>query len=921
METKSFIQQVVRYVMDAHSHQLLNIWIVWPNKRAGLFFLNTLKSQFSQASFSPKILTIQDFATDMSELRLMDSMELGMEFYEVYKSIVKNDETESFEQFTSWASMLLQDFDEIDNNLSNPKEVFGYLKNIKDIDHWSQQLDQSNTLKESYMKRWENLWNFYKSLQQHLLQKKQGYRGLIYKQAASKVQGFLTQNTDVQIVFAGFNAFTKAQEKIVFDVLEAGHGVALWDVDSYFMQDVSNETGKFFRRLQNMPYYKTHPFLWENDYFRTAKKIQSVAVSKNIGQVKYVGNLLKEGFAENQSQTAIILANENLLEPLLNAIPESITAANITMGLPLQQLGVAQFFKHIFKIHAFLSEGNMVGKEFYYKDVFSICDLLNGITQLGAVKRLQEQITKNNLVFLTPKSVTELTDLSADKEVVQLIFSAWEVTDVLDNFKRIIQLLKGILLKSKSDNSLNTEYLFHFHEIFNKLDAYQSRYAFLKDIKTLNRVFSELVKTQKLSFSGEPLEGIQIMGLLESRNLDFGRVIMLGANEGFMPTKPDRRTLLPLEVRLAFGLPTYKEADAIFAYHFYRLVCRASEMVFIYNTDTESFGTGEMSRFLLQLKLDSPHQVQEITIGNTAPVAQNPLKSIEKTAGIIQLLKQRALSGFSPTVLTNYILNPFKFYEQFVLKVYEEKQVEENVELRTLGDIVHHSLEAFYKPYENKHLSLSILDEMLQNIEPVVRVYFEKNLQGGKFDSGKNLIVFYVAQKFVENLIKIDRRQLEKGNQIKILQTERTLATKFDLPHFEFPILLKGTVDRIDEVDGQIRIVDYKTGKVELPNLEIVEWDRLREDFKYSKAFQVLFYAYLLDKCDHVQLPVKAGIISFKNLSAGFMPFAVKDKTGRGAIKEHQIDADVLKTFESLLTWLLKEIYDPSIPLTEKLAP
>ena len=230
----------------------------------------------------------------------MDSMELGMEFYEVYKSIVKNDETESFEQFTSWASMLLQDFDEIDNNLSNPKEVFGYLKNIKDIDHWSQQLDQSNTLKESYMKRWENLWNFYKSLQQHLLQKKQGYRGLIYKQAASKVQGFLTQNTDVQIVFAGFNAFTKAQEKIVFDVLEAGHGVALWDVDSYFMQDVSNETGKFFRRLQNMPYYKTHPFLWENDYFRTAKKIQSVAVSKNIGQVKYVGNLLKEGFAENR---------------------------------------------------------------------------------------------------------------------------------------------------------------------------------------------------------------------------------------------------------------------------------------------------------------------------------------------------------------------------------------------------------------------------------------------------------------------------------------------------------------------------------------------------------------------------------------------------------------------------------------------
>lgn len=923
METKSFIRQVVRYVIDAHAHQLLNIWVVWPNKRAGLFFLNTLKSQLKQASFSPKILTIQDFATDLSELRLVDSLAQSMEFYEVYKSTIQSDEIESFEQFTSWASMLLQDFDEIDSNLSNPEEVFGYLKNIKDIDHWSRQLDQSNPLKESYLKRWGNLWGYYERYRQHLLQKKQGYRGLIYKQATSKIQDFLVQNPDVQIIFAGFNAFTKAEEKIVFDILEANRGVALWDADSYFIDDESNDTGQFFRRLQNMPYYKTHPFLWEANHFQTAKKIQSVAVSKNIGQVKYVGNLLKQSIEDGQSlkQTAIILADENLLEPLLNAIPESVAAANITMGLPLKQLGVAQLFKHIFKMHTGLSKGTAAIKEFYYKDVFSICDLLSGIVQLESVKCLQEQVTKDNLVFLTPKSVVGLTGLTDDKEVVQLIFSAWAETDVLGNFRKIIRLLKDKLLKNKANHSLKMEYLFHFHEIFNKLEAYQSHYLFLKDIKTLNRIFTELVNTQKLSFSGEPLEGLQIMGLLESRNLDFDRIIMLGVNEGFLPAKPDHRTLLPLEVRLAFGLPTYKEADAIFAYHFHRLVSRASELIFVYNTDTDSFGAGEMSRFLLQLKIGSPHQVREITIGNTAPVAQNPLKSIAKTPGIIGLLKQRAQTGFSPTALTNYILDPFKFYEQFILKVYEEKQVEENVELRTLGDIVHHSLEAFYKPYENKFLSLGILDEMLQNIEPVVREHFENNFQGGNFDSGKNLIVFYVAQKFVENLIKIDRNQLENGSQIKILHTERTLTLSFDVPGFDFPLLLKGTIDRVDEKDGLIRIIDYKTGKVEPVNLEIVEWESLREDFKYSKAFQVLFYAYLLEKCDGVGLPFEAGIISFKNLSAGFMPFAVKDKPGRGAIKEQQIDAAVLKTFESLLTLLLKEIYDPGMPITEKLIP
>jgi hypothetical protein len=923
MKVKSFIEQVVKHVIDNHGNQLLNTWVVWPNKRAGLFFLNSLKAQFKQASFSPKILTIQEFAIDMSELQLIDNLEQSMQFYEVYKHTAQSDEAENFDQFTSWASMLLHDFDEIDSNLNNPKEVFEYLKNIKDIDHWSRQLNNPNPLKDSYLKRWDKFWQYYELFSQQLIQKKQGTRGLIYRKATDKVQAFLHQNPEVNIIFAGFNAFTKAEQKIVFDILEAERGIALWDVDSNFIRCDSNEIGQFFKGLQSLPYYKTHPFLWECDYFQEEKKIQAVAVSKNIGQVKYAGNLLQKNFQApaNEGQTAIILADENLLEPLLNAIPDTITAANITMGLPLKNLGVAQLFKHIFKIHTALSKGKSPIKEFYYKDVFSICDLLNGIVQLESVKNLQKQITKNNLVFLTPKSIFDQTESIDDKEVVRLIFSNWPEKETLGNFKKIIQILKEKLLQNKDANALKIEYLFHFHEIFNKLETYQLRYPFLDDIKTLHRIFTELVNTQKLSFSGEPLEGLQIMGLLESRNLDFDRIIMLGVNEGFLPAKPNHRTLLPLEVRLAFDLPTYKESDAIFAYHFYRLISRSSDITFIYNTDTDSFGAGEMSRFLLQLKLDSPHHIQEIKLDNTAPIAQNQLKSIEKTPGIIELLKQRAETGFSPTTLTNYILNPFKFYEQFILKVYEEKQVEENVELRTLGDIVHHSLEAFYKPYENRFLNIAILDEMLQNIEPMVRKHFENNFQGGNFSHGKNLIIFYVAQKFVEQLIKIDRRLLENGRKIKILYTEKTLSASLDLPHFDFPIQLKGTVDRIDEVDGQTRIVDYKTGKVETIQLEIIEWESLTTDFKYSKAFQVLFYAYLLGKSNEANSPYEAGIISFKNISAGFMPFAVKDKSGKGVTKEQLIDAAVLKTFETLLTSLLQEIFNPAMPITEKLMP
>lgn len=916
------MQRVVQYVVDSHADNLLNTWVVWPNKRAGLFFLNLLKTKLNHSSFAPKILTIQDFAIELAELQLLDNLELSMELYNVYQSVTPKDETESFDQFLGWSPMLLRDFDEIDDNLNKASEVFGYLENIKEVDHWSKQLGAANSMMESYMKKWENLTFYYENYQTQLLQKKKGYRGLIYRQAVSKTENFLIKNPDVHLIFAGFNVFTKAEEKVIFDILESERGTALWDVDTYFTTHASNEFGKFFKDIQDKSYYKTHPFLFESSNFNKQKNIQVVAISKNIGQVKYAGNLLKQLIKKDLgcAQTAVVLADENLLEPLLNSLPESVGAVNITMGLPLKQIGLSQLFKHIFKLLITQTNSLNSKQEFYYKDVFSICDLLNSFVELESVKVLQAQIIQKNLVFLSPTSIASLTNSHSGCSLVQHIFSHWSEECILQNCHQIITELRINLLKSNTNNTLRMEYLFHFHEIFNKISSYQTRYPFIANLKTINQIFTESINTQKLSFSGEPLEGLQVMGLLESRNLDFDRVIMLGVNEGFLPAKSNMQTLLPLEVRLAFGLSTYKESDALYAYHFYRLICRPSEVHLLYNSDTNSFGAGEMSRYLLQLQLDSPHQIKKITVGNTSPVVTNPIKSIDKSTELLDVLKLRAQTGFSPTVLTNYILNPFKFYEQFILKVYEEKQVEENVELRTMGDIVHQSLETIYKPYRGKFLNLNMLKVMMNNAESVVRTHFEKNFKGGNFKSGKNLIIYQVVQKFVEKLIDLDREIIEQGKQLRILDLERKLQVQLDFPDFDFPIILKGTVDRIDELDGKTRIVDYKTGKVEQTNLEIIEWDSLREDFKYSKAFQVLFYAYLLDKCDDVQLPVEAGIISFKNLSAGFIPFTVKDKPGKGAIKESQIDATVLKSFESLLLLLLKEIFNPSIPLTEKLS-
>jgi len=420
-----------------------------------------------------------------------------------------------------------------------------------------------------------------------------------------------------------------------------------------------------------------------------------------------------------------------------------------------------------------------------------------------------------------------------------------------------------------------------------------------------------LANMETLDFIGQPLTGFQIMGMLESRNLDFETVIITSVNEGILPSGKANNSFIPFDVKRDYGLPTYKEKDAIYVYHFYRLIQRAKNIYITYNTEPDVLEGGEKSRLITQLLTDKnlkPNITHTIATPKIS-IDPKPLIKIEKDGQFMEDLKAFALQGFSPTSLTNYIRNPIDFYTRNILKINDLEEVEENIAANTFGTIIHDSLEQLYTPLIDQVLTEEHIKTLKKQVPEVVQQHFTKNLSGVDVSKGKFLLVYNVILKYLHNFLDNELKQL-KRHEIKILALEERYEELITVPGLDFPIKLKGTLDRVDEFDGTICIIDYKTGKVEAKNVKVTDWEALITDYDKSKAFQLLCYAYLYSK-KHAKSDVQAGIISFKHLSKGLFPFS-EDKDTR-------IHTDTLATFENYLFQLISEICNAAVPLTEKI--
>ena len=886
---------------------------VLPSKRAGFFLKNLLAQKTLETSFAPRILSIEAFVEEISELRYATSTRLMFDLYAAYID-EQGLEKESFYEFSRWGQMLLQDFNEIDRYLVNTVKFFDYLGSLQEIRHWTPE-GTSTPLIDKQVKFWKSLLPIYTRFRNRLEEEGLGYQGQIYRTATTKVQAHIENNGSFHYVFAGFNALNTSEEYIIREILKHGQADIFWDADSYYLHNPVHDAGYFLRsHFKSWEYLKTTPPKGVGHFFNTPKTIQITGLPKNVAQAKYAGGLIGdilEKEVKALDKTALILGDETLLNPILHSLPESLKGVNITMGYPLKDSTLAHLFSVLFQIFKEKGHKGISTKKILI--LFSNPFLQEWFLNLGFAHSVTTgRIVREKKPFLSaadfenhgfPLALRQLLSLHPYPDPGALI----------SRFITLLETLENIYLNSQ--DSVSVEFLRHFHLLFNQLSELHQTYPFLTDIPSCFMLYEQLLEEDTLDFEGKPLEGLQIMGMLESRCLDFETVIITSVNEGVLPAGKSNNSFIPFEVKREFNLPTYKEKDAVYTYHFYRLLQRAKNIYICYNTEPDVLNGGEPSRFIHQLRNDSitSKSIQNHLAAPESGIAPSPSEIIRKSPALLALLALKASKGFSPTSLSRYIQDPLEFYRKNVLSIRDALELEETIAPNTFGNVIHETLETLYRPYLGEILEPVHMAQMKNQVSEALPEAFEKHYLKGSRLLGKNLMALKVMEKYLELFLQLELKRIVR-HEVRILGVEKKLIRELsDIPGCPGPVRIKGTVDRIETVDGELRIIDYKTGRVDASNLRIADWGTLSEDPGKSKAFQVLCYAWLLQ--EEMPIPAsnfRAGVFSFKKIGAEFQWFGFKTAHNK---QDEMITAEVLQHFQEVLKSVVTELFNPEIPL------
>jgi len=907
----TFISETLDDILSSQS-SFEDCVFVLPSQRAGVFVKNELKQKLHQG-FLPEIVTIESFTQKIAEIQQGDTIQLLFHFYKVYCEIEEH--PDAFDVFSSWAFVVMQDFNEVDQYLVNTEDIFNYLRDIQRLRKWSVkgEFKETELIKDHFIFM-ERLGKYYNRLTAHLLEENVGYQGLIYRQAVQKAASFLEKYSTTKFYFIGFNALNRAEESLIQSFLATGRAEMYWDVDRAFFESY-HSAGTFIRKYYTeWRYYEERDIKLLSSQFSESKNIQIIGTTKNVSQLKYAGEIL-EGFS-NYQNTALVLGDESLLSVALNSIPKKVAAINITMGYPLQNIPVSHFIVAVFQL--FITQEKLqksTTNEFYHKDVLRFFKnplMFQLLKEKDAafILKIQTWISAENRSFISLEVLASYVSY-VNKDTANIILAIFQPYQGVEDFiNRILSFIENI---RSQVTSLEKEYLFRFYTAFTQLKNLNASYAYFQDIKTLYQFYRRIVASEKLSFQGEPLKGLQVMGMLETRVLDFENVIITSVNEGVLPSNNTQSTFIPFDVKLAFGLPTYKEKDAIFSYHFFRLLQRAKNVYLLYNTENDAFGNGEKSRFLTQLELIRDDLIQK-SIAQKVITKKTELQKIKKNPQVLERLKEFAEKGISPSALIKYLYNPVEFYKERVLGIREADEVEETVAANTLGTIVHDALDELYTPLQGHLLTVEAVKSMQKQTEQLVKKYFVHYFKNGDFKRGKNRMIYEVAKKYIDRFLEVEIELLKAGNQIKLIATEQKLETQLHIDDIDFPIKIRGIVDRIDEYNGITRIVDYKTGLVTAKQLKVSNLEDLGEH-SYEKAIQVLLYALLHTKnTTHNAAQLQAGIYSLRNLKDGFLPINFSQQY-RG--KDHDVSTERLQKAVEELSKVIAEIYNPLVAFEE----
>ena len=929
-----FLKLVAEYIHENHQTETDSLCIILPNKRGALYLKQHLASVFKKTIWLPTIISAEDLVSQLSGLEQADSVDLICDLYVAYCSVLK-DKAEPFDAFAKWGNLMLQDFNEADRYLVDTNALYQNLKEIKEIENWSLSSNELTPTQKDYINFMQQMGLIYNEFTKNLLQKKQGYQGLMYRKAHENFKSSDSINKYSHIIIAGFNALNKVETIIFSELVKSKKASILYDIDTYYFENKEYEAGLFLRKNFTNSWLQSKSFIADN-FKDINKKIDIVAVPHKIGQAQVVANQLSKWIAEGKSltKTAVILADESLLFPIINQLPKEIEHVNITMEYPLRFTPIYDLTDNLISIHHSVSKNN--SSSFYYVDIFKIFQnslfvkYYNSFNPSTNLQTVIQKIIDKNYVWLNINTLEDLFESNFMN--IKPLFINWKSS--INGVEAISQILSFF---NETENArlkltaIDQEYLHVFTKYFNRLQSLVNTHTYLNSLLTLKSLFKQIIGAATVPFIGEPLKGLQIMGVLETRTLDFENIILLGINEGVLPSGKSVNSFIPNDLKRYFEMPLYGDKDAVYAYHFYRILQKASSVLITYNTEQSLLGSGEKSRFITQLQFElekyNPNHIitEKMLSGDKLPASITNDISITKTPSNLDLIVKKlttndTYNGLSPSALITYKDCSLRFFFRYGAGIKETSDVEENAEANTQGSILHESLEMLFTPYIGKVLKVEDIAQCKSKSEETVNTVFQNYFSQKESSFGKNFLQKKVVNEYIKKLLNNDLNliiQSKPANELlSIINLEVLLQTSVivKVNGKDTPIYIKGSADRIDKLGNTIRVIDYKSSIKTSDKFTFVDFEKLFTDSNYNKMLQLFIYAWMVVKNNMARpeelLPC---IIPFKKFEENPRFISENSKDKSPLLFTHEL----LQEFEAYLITEIEAILNPEINFTQ----
>ena len=939
MET--FLKQVAHDLYNKTEGNFTKVAIVFPNKRASLFFNEYLAQESDRPIWSPTYVSISELFRQSSDLSIADPIKLVCDLYKVFQKATGSKET--LDDFYFWGEMLIADFDDADKNMADTHALFSNLKDLNELmDNYdfleegqkealSQffhnfSINQVTELKQRFISMWNVLGDIYAEYKALLESQSIAYEGLLYRQVIEQLDGeALPYN---KYIFVGFNVLNKVEHTLFKKLNEAGKAMFYWDYDTFYLNKTPHEAGEFIRRnLRDFPSELPASFF---DNLNQPKEVTFIESPTENGQVRYLPQWIRENLTSQEKETAVVLCNEALLQPVLHALPDNVKHINITMGFPLSQTPAYSFVNALMELHTSGYSPN--NGRYLFAEVISVLKHPYTRQLSPEAEKLEQTLTRDNRFYPLP------SELKQDN-VLELLFTPRR--NNLDLCSMLSEALKEVAViyqqqaASHSDafDQLYRESLFKTYTLVNRFHTLIESKELNVQAGTFQRLLTRVMSSSSIPFHGEPAIGMQVMGVLETRNLDFRHLIMLSVNEGQLPKAGGDSSFIPYNLRKAFGMTTIDHKIAVYAYYFYRLMQRAEKVTLVYNTATDGINRGELSRFMLQFLIEWGYPV----LRKQLEAAQSPQSSapiiIEKTPDVMERMKSvfdirnnpKAL--ISPSALNCYLDCPLKFYYKYVALLSAPDEVTADIDSAKFGSIFHYAAEHIYKDLtaHGKLISRENLETLLKD-EVRLQTYVDNGFKELFFNlppneqpeyNGIQLINSAVIVKYIQQLLRNDLRYAPFtfiGSEQRIFENIEICTSTGDIQS-----RIGGIIDRIDSKGESLRIVDYKTGgdadtPANVQSLFIP--DKKRSNY----VFQTFLYASIVCKKlrekNDSRLVAPALLYIHRAASENYSPVI---QMGEPRKPKEPVDnfAQYEGDFRENLKTLLEDIFNPDISFTQ----